>query len=601
MIAPCATRRAPRAKLDLPAPVEQRVRHVVALEHRCERARAARDEHVWFESRAVQRTGHVHCAALRTAHGERVDDDEDLDCAHAWTVSETVARIGPDAESLESTHEEVARTLKSMPSRVEGATMTAGPLNASAMPGGRLAVRTRLFGINAGAVILAVVAGILTPIHPVMAIAVLVAAVAGCIFLPRGDIAVAAFGATTFFEIVTAGPSLTPVKLVGTLVIATAALSLLVRSRADVSSESVWRGHLFPLVMGVAFLGWAMASAAWAVDLHQVRTLSSRLLTDLLVFASIPLLLRRTSHFRNVGWWIVGAALLSAAIGMAMHTSLGGRAIGLYSDPNEYATGMAICAAFALALGESSTRASARWFARFAVAGSLMGVAASASRTGVVAALLAYLVLLITARGVERVRLTGVMVTVAALALAWLIFAPGGSVAEQRFAGENSTGRGDLWRVARYQFQDEPIHGVGLGNYPVVSNRYLKRDVRNIDLFIRAPRTVHNTPLELLSELGAVGFTLFYSFIGSCVILAMRTLKRARTIEDPGMVAACRGILAALFGLIAASLTLSGMYVELLWILLGSTVAASNYVRIRIKERTQLAHEVEVGRPESWL
>jgi O-antigen ligase len=425
--------------------------------------------------------------------------------------------------------------------------------------------------------------GLVAAISPALAVVGFFGMIAVGLLLPRGDLAVAAFAASTYFEVVAAGPSLTPVKLLGGIVVVTAALTVVVPSRER--RESAWRGCVPLLGLAVALAAWGISSIAWATNASQVQTLSVRLVLDVLVFASVPVLLRSTENLRTLGWWIAGSTLVAAGIGRAIGNETFGRATGLFSDPNEFASATVVGAAFAIALGESDGRNWVRWTGRLGAIAALVAVATSASRTGMAAVLLAFLVLLVTARGVERVRLAGMLGLGVAAMAAWLVLTPAGLLVTERLSDTDSTGRTDLWKVAVYQFQDEPVHGIGLGNYPVRSIEYLRRDVRNLDLFVRAPRTVHNTPLELLAELGVVGFLLFYALVLGCVATVVRAMRRARRARDESLVGACRGILAGIAALMGASLTLSGLYVELQWVLLGACVAAYAVSRERLATR----------------
>jgi len=436
--------------------------------------------------------------------------------------------------------------------------------------------RTRLVWV--GAVAGAVVFGLLAAMDPVLALAG--AAMLGIIavVLPRGELAVGAFAAATYFETLTApGTTITPVKVLGGVVVIAAMLGMLVMNRRG--ERIAIPHHPFVVVASIALVAWGLASASWAVEVGQVRTLVERLLTDVLVFLAVPLLIRRPRDLRSLGWCIAVAALLGLAAGVATGTGYGFRTTGMFADPNEFAAATVVAAIFAIALGESSEHATVRWLGRAAACACMVGVVASASRSGVLAAVLAFLVLLATARGTERIRLAGILCIGIAAASIWAFATPAGTDAVKRLVSEDSTGRTDLWRVASYQFEDQPLHGVGLGNYPVVSIRYLRRDVGNLDLFVRDPRTVHNTPLELLAELGVVGFVLFYSLVVSCLVAIVRALRRARALDDPQLVASCRGVLAGLVAMLAASMTLSGLYAEIQWILLGACVAAASITR----------------------
>ena len=76
--------------------------------------------------------------------------------------------------------------------------------------------------------------------------------------------------------------------------------------------------------------------------------------------------------------------------------------------------------------------------------------------------------------------------------------------------------RSDLYRVAIDGFEERPLTGGGAGSFEV---RYARE--RDVDV---KSRDAHSLPLEILSELGAVGMLLLLAFIGSVAIAARRSI-----------------------------------------------------------------------------
>jgi len=68
-----------------------------------------------------------------------------------------------------------------------------------------------------------------------------------------------------------------------------------------------------------------------------------------------------------------------------------------------------------------------------------------------------------------------------------------------------------LWSLAWEEFKDNPIIGVGPNNYGVVSERYLDRieDKGHYRVGAMYGRALHNGFLQILCELGILGFALF--------------------------------------------------------------------------------------------
>ncbi|MBC7460607.1 MAG: O-antigen ligase family protein [Thermoleophilia bacterium] len=444
-----------------------------------------------------------------------------------------------------------------------------------------------------GAVLLALTLGLVTAVNPILGIGAFAGLAALVAFARSGAVAVCTFTALTYGDIITeyTGPALSPLKLAGGALILLAAVSLALhrrRATSGIAGDPVaellanqspgWRQHPLTVALVVGFVAWALSSAAWATDLAQVKTLTMRLVTDALVFLAVPVFVRSTSHLRMLGWTALAGGTLSALYGMVAHANLAGRSIGTFTDPNEFAAALVPAMAFGLPLAESSNSVLARWAGRFGVAICLAGVLASGSRGGLLAMLVAFTLVLLGSRGRERVRLTGWTCMAIACGAAWLVLTPAGSMVAARLSDHDSSGRAELWTVAVRELKSEPLHGVGLGNYPVVS-KYFVDGLANQDLFLRDARTTHSTPLELLAELGIVGITLYYAFIAACISAGIRATRLARRLDDLRLAAAARGMVAGILAAISATFFLSNQYQELTWVLCGACIAAYTVAR----------------------
>jgi O-antigen ligase len=454
--------------------------------------------------------------------------------------------------------------------------------------------RTNAWLVAATAAI-ATVLGLLAAMNPVYGVGAFVAVLAVAAFLRSGAIAVCGFAATTYFEIVGAyvGEALSPIKLAGGALIIFAALSLALTRRsfsADAAIDPIagvvvrghgpgWRSHPLLVALLVGFVAWALTSAAWATNLEQVRVLGTRLVTDALIFLAIPVFLHHTRHLRALGWTILGCGASSVLIGAALGANLGGRTVGTFADPNEYAAALVASLAIGIAVAESAPTASATWVGRALAATCLLGIVQSGSRGGLLAALVAFVVLLLTARGRERVRMTGALFVGTATAAAWMALTPSGTTILARITDSDSSGRSVLWQVAVRMWQQNPVTGVGLGNYPVLSRHYLQGDIEHLELFLRAPRVAHSTPLELLAELGVIGAALYYGFVVACLVAGLRAVRLSRQGGRPALAGIARGLFAGTCALLATTIFLSGQYQEITWVLLSGCLAAGTIAR----------------------
>jgi O-antigen ligase len=124
---------------------------------------------------------------------------------------------------------------------------------------------------------------------------------------------------------------------------------------------------------------------------------------------------------------------------------------------------------------------------------------------------------------------------------------------------ESSNIRLQLWSVSGKIFNDHPLFGVGLYNFPKYMHRYLPPGV---DLDFVVP---HNTYLEAAVELGAIGLLLFLSVIGLSLRALARMRRAAEAAKDAYYTALCTSVGSGLIGFAAAAMFLSAKHAKLLW------------------------------------
>jgi putative inorganic carbon (hco3(-)) transporter len=466
-------------------------------------------------------------------------------------------------------------------------------------PGARRAMLVRVLGA-----VLACLLALVAVVDPTLGIAGALAVGLAVGFLHSSTLGICAFVAVTYFEVVTeylGSAALSPVKLCGGALILIALVELVTRSRHGVRMPSpAWSGHPLLLAAMVGFIAVGVASLSWAVSEDQVRTLTQRLVTEALVFLAIGTLLLRRFQFHALSVTILVAGVVSTIGGVLLGNTAFNRALGMFQDPNEYAAAMVV----SIGLGYGAIGASrSPWMRRALVAGIAIcgwGVLASQSRGGLVALALAGAWIVMSSRGRERVRMVGATAVLVAAGVAVLMLTPTGQQSLERITDGDSSGRSDLWRIAVLQFQDEPLHGVGLGNYPVVAPRYVTAEIEHTELVNSiAPRTTHNMYLEIAAELGMLGLVTFATFVGGSLVLAMRGVRLARRLRDEGIVRLGRGLIAATVGMLASGVFLSGQYEELLWVLLAACVAYFAYVvrQLRMAAAIETAQQIVENLP----
>ena len=196
------------------------------------------------------------------------------------------------------------------------------------------------------------------------------------------------------------------------------------------------------------------------------------------------------------------------------------------------------------------------------------GLAATQSRGGLVAAVVAGFVAIVVQRR-RLAALVGVGLVVLTAA-AWFASAPGAWERVTDWDG-GGTGRTELWTVAWRMFEDHPITGVGLNNFRAESQAYVREPGRLefVHLIAEKPGVVHNTYLQLLAETGVVGLALFLAAVAGCLRALWRAVRRFEQAGELLMAALARGVIVAAAGLLAASFFLSNATDARLWVLLA--------------------------------
>lgn len=175
----------------------------------------------------------------------------------------------------------------------------------------------------------------------------------------------------------------------------------------------------------------------------------------------------------------------------------------------------------------------------------------------------------------------------------------------QGFAVENSVGqaedldagsaeqRVEIWKVARSIISENVITGVGLGAYAKTHNDYAQRPEFRGGSAIGA-RDTHSTYLNILAELGIVGFFCFMGIMYETVTAARASQTLARTVS-PRLAVQLFYLEVGLYGFLVAGIW--GSYGKLipLYVTVATVYVAARLLREEIAERAARA----VPRPTS--
>jgi O-antigen ligase len=147
----------------------------------------------------------------------------------------------------------------------------------------------------------------------------------------------------------------------------------------------------------------------------------------------------------------------------------------------------------------------------------------------------------------------------------------------------SGTGRLDLWTVGWRMVEDQPLQGVGADNFTVSSVHYLLQPgaIERADYIVGAPKVVHNTYLQLWTELGLVGLVLFVLVVGFCLYSTLKAAGSFSRQGDERMEILARALFVALAGLLAADFFGSRLTNKEVWLLLGLAPALLAIARSR--------------------
>jgi O-antigen ligase len=340
--------------------------------------------------------------------------------------------------------------------------------------------------------------------------------------------------------------------------------------------EQLWDRHPLLVYALLLFLAWNMVSISWAESQTEVFEAIIRYAPNLLLVPIAFTALRTERDFRWVLWAVIVAALISAvlgAIGPAQEASALGddRAQGLAGGANELAAALVVGLTLVLSvLTMRATQPITRLALGFGAFLCVLSLFLSLSRGGLLAAGAALLTAVIVG-GRWRGKALGVALGLVAVAFMYFAFFASLPARERVTEVAGGTGRTDLWTVGWRMVEDQPIRGVGAGNFPIASIHYLLEPgaLGTDEFIVSRPKVAHNTILEILGETGAIGLSLFLAILGTslfCMLRAARSFERqgARDLEI-----LARGLIVALVGYMVAGSFISANYSKLLWLLIA--------------------------------
>jgi O-antigen ligase len=460
----------------------------------------------------------------------------------------------------------------------------------------------------AALVLLAIVMGVAAGYNPKYAMAGAFGLAFVAVVMVDVTLGLCAFTFLSFLELllVTDDKSFSFLKVAGFLLM----ISWLARisTRRDRSESFVSEHPQFTFIL-LGFLTWAVMSASWAEVPTQALDTSSRYFQNMILFLIVYTAIRKRNHAIWVSWaWLLGATVATVPAMLSPPTyedDLTVRISGTIGDPNELAALLVAGVVFAGVLTAiTRDRPPLRLAAGGAVVLFLMGIFYTVSRGGLLALGVALIAACLLA---GRWRGRALVVAGLGLSIVVIYFASfAGLDARDRVTTvQGGTGRSDLWKIGWRMVEDQPIHGIGSGNFPISSIHYLVQPgvIERDDFIISTPKVTHNTYLQILAELGIVGLALFLTIIGFAISSALKAARWFGRHGDTQMELVARGMIVALVGILTADFFISEMYGKQLWLMLGLGPALYGVARRTYPEESkqQAQHFSEPPEPERAL
>jgi O-antigen ligase len=429
------------------------------------------------------------------------------------------------------------------------------------------------WGLPAAYVATAASVGLLAGIDPLLAIAAALSLGLFLLMLSDLYVGLVLFTVLSFVAQVPSvgGPALSVAKVAG-LLLAISWLATLATKR-DTTSDfaSAHPALTYALIL---FLSWVALSPLWAEDpslaVHEFSRLALNAILFLIIFTAV-----RTPKqvIVFVGAFVAGACV-DALYGLLFAGPSPGaveRLSSTLADPNELAAILVAALVLSLGLAAALKRLPlARPAALGAAALCAGGIFLTGSRGGLIAlavALAAFIVVGAQWRG--RLVVVALIVAVAGIGYYTQVASP--DLRAHVSEVGSGAGRLDLWQIGWRMVEQNPVQGVGAGNFPVSSVHYLLQPgaINHGDLIIGTPRVAHNTFLQLWAEIGIVGLLLFLLVVGFCLQSTLRAVRAFALQGDVEMEMIARALFVAIAGVLASDFFVTREAAKELWLLLG--------------------------------
>jgi len=435
--------------------------------------------------------------------------------------------------------------------------------------------------ISVGVFAACVGVGALMAYDPATGIGVLMALCYAPVVLLNLPLGIVLWVPTTFL---TALPGVDTASHAAGFLIAFAWLGTL-RNRSEEQHAPIPRRMLVVLAL---FTVWLTVSMAWSEDAGLSFAAWQPWVACALMFTVLLTIDLDESQIRMLAFSFLVGVTFSVALGLiggveapSAESAIAddGRLRGGLDDPNYLAAGIVPSIAIAAGLLPGVRSVLGRIGLAVASVILVLGLAATQSRGGLIAAVVATAAALVVAKRGRAAVVAGIAIVVGLVAV-WFAASPD-AWDRVTSTADNGNGRGSLWKVGGRVFSDHPVIGVGLDNYRVYAPRYVSGpgQLTFVNFIAERPHVVHNVYLQMLVESGLVALALFLVIVLGSLASALRAAQFFEQRQDPVMAALSRGVFVALLAGLAASFFISNGQSFQIWVLLSFGPILLRYTR----------------------
>jgi O-antigen ligase len=344
-----------------------------------------------------------------------------------------------------------------------------------------------------------------------------------------------------------------------------------------------------PLTAGLLgfLLGWAALSVTWAAfPSESVVDLVRYALNVSVFFITYTAVQNRTQAAWVMGGYIVAAAFISI-IGPIFRpeflttasdvagTDEANRFVGGLADPNELAAVLLPAIAMAIgAVGALRHSPALRLTAGLAAALCIGSFLLTASRGGLVGLGVGVLATVFLAGRWRAIAVVGIGAVLVSIVVYFLAFAPP-NIRERVIEPTQGEGRAQesrftLWQVGWRMFEDNPVKGVGVGNFAKSSVQYVLRpgSTQRSDAVFEG-LVAHNTYLQALAELGVIGGVAFFGLVLASIGATLRAIRLFVAMKDTAMELMARSLAIGQIAMLGAIFFFSAQSVNKVWLILA--------------------------------